>query len=131
MGYSEVTNNVRVSVFPIFLENQSSPEEYHFLWAYHVKIDNLRDEVLQLRSRYWKIVDSFGRMQEVSGAGVVGEQPILMPGDTFEYTSGTPLSTPSGMMAGYYLMETTKGDEIRITIPSFSLDSPFDRVTYN
>lgn len=130
-GYSLTSNNIKVSVFPIFLDNQSNPDEYHFLWAYHVKIENLRNDIVQLRSRYWKIIDSFGRTQEVNGVGVVGEQPILMPGDSFEYTSGTPLSTPSGTMEGHYLMETPEGSELCIKIPSFSLDSPFEKITYN
>ncbi len=126
--YSLETDQIKVTVYPIFLDNQSDPDEYHFLWAYHVKIENLSDHVVQLRSRYWRIIDGFGRLQEVKGPGVVGEQPVLNPGDSFEYTSGTPLSTPSGIMDGYYMMETSKGDELMIKIPSFSLDSPFDRM---
>lgn len=126
-SYSKMTDLVRVSVYPIFLENQSNPEEYHFLWAYHVKIENLSSCTIQLRSRYWRIIDGFGRLQEVRGPGVVGEQPILQPGEAFEYTSGTPLSTPSGIMEGHYTVETSKGEELHIKIPSFSLDSPFER----
>lgn len=127
--YAMITDHVRVSVYPIFLEGQSNPEEYHFLWAYHVKIENLGDEVVQLKSRFWRITDAFGRTQEVKGPGVVGEQPVLNPGDSFEYTSGTPLSTPSGIMEGHYLMEDlSNGKELHISIPSFSLDSPFTAV---
>lgn len=126
-SYSLKTNDVQVSVYPIFLESQSKPEDYHFLWAYHVKIENLGQKTIQLRSRYWKIIDGLGRLQEVKGPGVVGEQPVLKPGETFEYTSGTPLSTPSGLMEGHYVMQLLEGGEIHVKIPSFSLDSPFDR----
>ncbi len=131
LTYTHETDQIKVSVYPIFLDNQSNPDEYHFLWAYHVKIENLSHSVVQLRSRYWRIIDGFGRLQEVKGPGVVGEQPILNPGDSFEYTSGTPLSTPSGIMEGHYLMETSQGHELTVRIPSFSLDSPFDRVSWN
>ena len=126
--YTHETNKIKVAVYPIFLEQQSNPDNYHFLWAYHIKIDNQGDKIVQLKSRYWRIVDELGRLQEVKGLGVVGEQPILNPGDSFEYTSGTPLSTPSGMMEGHYLMVDPDGEEFKVTIPSFSLDSPFERV---
>ncbi|MBX9977300.1 MAG: Co2+/Mg2+ efflux protein ApaG [Alphaproteobacteria bacterium] len=129
--YTHVTDDIKVSVYPIFLENQSNPDEYHFLWAYHVKIENLGKTMVQLRSRYWRIIDGFGRFQEVKGPGVVGEQPVLNPGESFEYTSGTPLSTPSGIMEGHYVMETVKGEKLEVRIPSFSLDSPFDRVSWH
>jgi ApaG protein len=82
-------------------------------------------ERVQLKNRYWKIIDSNGIEQEVRGEGVVGEQPILNPGEKFEYTSGTPLSTPSGFMEGHYEMETIKGNRFEAAIPQFSLDSPF------
>ena len=104
--YSETTRSIRITVRPFFLEDQSSPEESHFVWAYHVRIENQGPETVQLRHRHWRITDSLGRMQEVRGAGVVGEQPILRPGEAFEYTSGTPLTTPSGIMVGTYQMET-------------------------
>lgn len=126
--YIHETNNINVTVYPIFLEQQSNPDNYHFLWAYHIKIHNKSDKIVQLKSRYWRIIDELGRLQEVKGIGVVGEQPILNPGDSFEYTSGTPLSTPSGMMEGHYLMVDPEGGEFAVTIPSFSLDSPFERV---
>ncbi|WP_084756074.1 Co2+/Mg2+ efflux protein ApaG, partial [Candidatus Paracaedibacter symbiosus] len=105
--YTQTTNFVKVTVFPIYLENQSSPEENHYLWAYHVHIENLGTETIQLRSRHWTITDAYGRRQEIRGGGVVGEHPTIKPGAAFEYTSGTPLSTPSGIMMGQYEMEKT------------------------
>lgn len=122
--YSKVTRGIRITVEPRFLEEQSSPVENHFVWAYHVRIENEGEEKVQLRTRYWRITDAFGRVQEVRGAGVVGEQPVLDPGGAYEYTSGTPLATPSGIMQGAYGMETDAGDAFDAAIPPFSLDSP-------
>ena len=96
------------------------------MWAYWVKIENQGGETVQLRNRYWRITDSQGQVQEVRGAGVVGEQPALKPGESFEYTSGTPLSTPSGIMLGSYQMQRNDGDTFDVTIPAFSLDSPYE-----
>ncbi len=124
--YTALTNAIRVSVEPSYLEDQSEPDESHFVWAYHITIENLGAETVQLRSRYWRITNASGQVQEVRGAGVVGEQPILEPGESFEYTSGTPLSTASGIMVGSYRMETADGDEFDIAIPAFSLDSPHE-----
>ena len=89
--YQQTTRNIQVTVQPIFLEEQSSPDESYFVWAYNVKIENGGTETVQLRSRYWRITDARGRIDEVRGPGVVGEQPVLGPGESFEYTSGTPL----------------------------------------
>jgi ApaG protein len=86
---------------------------------------------VQLRTRYWRITDSLGRVQEVRGAGVVGEQPVLKPGDSYEYTSGTPLPTPSGIMVGTYQMESQSGEKFDINVPAFSLDSPYQPVKLN
>jgi ApaG protein len=129
--YSAVTRSIKITVKPVFLDDQSSPSDNHYVWAYQVRIENQGDDVVQLRSRYWKITDSLGRMQEVRGAGVVGEQPVLKPGETFEYTSGTPLPTPSGIMTGTYQMETSSGDRFDAAIPAFSLDSPHQTVRLN
>ena len=129
--YSETTRAIRVTVQPVYLEDQSTPSENHFVWAYHVRIENTGDETVQLRSRYWRITDSFGRMQEVRGPGVVGEQPVLAPGDSFEYTSGTPLTAPSGIMVGTYQMETAGGERFDVAVPAFSLDSPHQPVRLN
>jgi ApaG protein len=122
--YKQTTRQITISVKPFFLEDQSSPEEGRFVWAYHVRIENEGDDTVQLRNRYWRITDSLGRVQEVRGAGVVGEQPVLKPGESFEYTSGTPLPTPSGIMMGSYQMESQSGDRFDVTVPAFSLDSP-------
>ena len=122
--FSKTTNNINVSVKSYYLEEQSEPDEQHYVWAYQVTINNLSQDTVQLKNRYWKIIDSNGTKQEVRGEGVVGEQPILNPGEKFEYTSGTPLSTPSGFMEGYYEMETKNGNKFEATIPLFSLDIP-------
>jgi ApaG protein len=129
--YSEITRSIKVSVKPFYLEDQSSPAEGRYVWAYHVRIENRGLETVQLRNRHWQITDSRGQMQEVRGAGVVGEQPVLAPGESFEYTSGTPLPTPSGIMVGSYEMETRAGDSFWVRVPAFSLDSPHQAVRLN
>lgn len=122
--YSSTTHNVTVSVEPMYLDGESVPDKNIFVWAYTVRIENKGGEVLQLRTRRWTITDALGRVQEVSGPGVVGEQPVLKPGESFEYTSGTPLGTPSGIMMGTYAMETPDGRMMQVDIPAFSLDTP-------
>ena len=123
--FSKTTNNINVSVKSYYLEEQSEPDEQLYVWAYQVTINNIGQQTVQLKKRYWKITDSNGTNKEVRGAGVIGEQPILRPGEKFEYTSGTPLSTPSGFMEGYYEMETKNGNKFDASIPLFSLDSPY------
>ena len=123
--YSATTKAIRVSVKPIFLDDQSTPSEDHYVWAYQVTIENTGGETVQLLNRHWRITDAHGRMQEIKGEGVVGEQPRLRPGELFEYTSGTPLTTPSGLMMGSYEMEGEGGQRFDIDIPAFSLDSPY------
>ena len=118
-------HKVSVLVEPIYLEDHSDPSEDSYLWAYKVKIKNNGRETVKLISRHWQIFDSNGNHREVTGQGVVGEQPIIEPGDEFEYTSGTPLSTTSGFMEGYYEMETKNGTKFDVSIPLFSLDSPY------
>jgi ApaG protein len=129
--YTQTTRSITVTVQPAYLEDQSSPGENHYVWAYHVRIENAGRETVQLRNRFWRITDSFGRIQEVRGPGVVGEQPVLQPGESFEYTSGTPLSAPSGIMVGAYEMETTGGESFDVAIPAFSLDSPHQEIRLN
>ncbi|MEE2662310.1 MAG: Co2+/Mg2+ efflux protein ApaG [Pseudomonadota bacterium] len=124
--YSAVTREIRVEVEPIYLDEQSEPDNGQFVWAYRVQIGNEGPEAVQLLTRYWHITDGIGRVQEVRGAGVVGEQPVLKPGDTYEYTSGTPLPTPSGIMKGTYQMKTPAGEKFDIEIPAFSLDCPHE-----
>jgi len=129
--YTQKTKHISVTVTPIYLEDQSEPDEDHYVWAYQVRIENDSLETVQLRSRHWRITDVNGLVQEVRGAGVVGEQPVLEPGESFEYTSGTPLNAPSGIMVGSYEMQTDEGDVIEVGIPAFSLDSPHQVVRPN
>lgn len=129
--YSCTTHHIRVTVQPMYLDEQSSPDDQQFVWAYQVRIENLGERTVRLRNRYWSITDARGRTQEVRGPGVVGEQPLLRPGESFEYTSGCPLSTPSGMMVGAYEMEAESGERLEVNIPAFSLDSPHQRVSLN
>ena len=123
--YQTTTRNIRVTVEPQFLDDRSSPEHNRYFWAYTIEIANIGKELVQLRSRYWRITDARGHIEEVRGPGVVGEQPVLKPGETFTYTSGCPLTTPSGIMAGWYQMEVAGGGEFNVEIPAFSLDSPY------
>ncbi len=129
--YTAETRSIRVTVEPVYLEDQSSPSDSHYVWAYHVRIENMGQQTVQLRQRHWKITDSLGRRQEVRGPGVVGQEPILSPGESFEYTSGTPLNAPSGIMVGSYEMETIDGDRFDVAIPAFSLDSPHEPARVN
>ena len=129
--YRETTRAIQVTVEPNFVEAESSPDEGRYFWAYKIEIVNLGEEVVQLRSRHWRITDASGRTEEVHGAGVVGKQPVLKPGETFSYTSGCPLPTSSGIMVGSYQMQTTAGELFSIAIPAFSLDLPDVRRTVN
>jgi len=122
--YSETTRTIKITVRPFYLEQHSSPDENRFVWAYHVRIENTGGETVQLRNRHWRITDARGRLQEVRGPGVVGEQPVLAPGQVFEYTSSCPLTTPSGFMVGDYEMETPGGESFLARVPAFSLDLP-------
>ena len=123
--YAKTTRHIHVSVRSFYLEDQSKPEESHYVWAYRVRIENRGREPVQLLRRTWHITDGRGRTQHVHGAGVRGEQPILEPGETFEYTSGTPLDTPSGFMVGaYHMIVPVSGESFDVAIPAFSLDSP-------
>ena len=124
--YSAVTREIRVQVEPVYLDDQSEPDNAQYVWAYRVQIENEGTETVQLLIRYWHITDGMGRVQEVRGAGVVGEQPVLNPGESYEYTSGTPLPTPSGIMKGSYQMSTPSGDKFDIEVPAFSLDCPHE-----
>ncbi len=122
--YRETTRAIQVTVEPRFVEDESAPEDGHYFWAYRIEISNLGEEVVRLKSRHWQITDANGRTEEVRGAGVVGKQPLLKPGETFAYTSGCPLTTPSGIMVGTYQMQTEKGELFSVAIPPFSLDMP-------
>ncbi|PJB70509.1 MAG: Co2+/Mg2+ efflux protein ApaG [Alphaproteobacteria bacterium CG_4_9_14_3_um_filter_47_13] len=123
--YSKTTNGITVTVEPTYLADQSEPADSHYIWAYHITIENSSSNAIYLRSRYWKITDSNGITQEIKGDGVIGEQPMLKPGERFEYTSGAPLPTPGGIMVGAYHMQNSNGEAFTVDIPAFSLDSPY------
>ncbi|MGQ0741175.1 MAG: Co2+/Mg2+ efflux protein ApaG [Alphaproteobacteria bacterium] len=124
--YERITRDIRVAVEPSFLESHSDPEENRFFWAYHIVIENQGRDTVQLLTRHWLITDAQGRVQEVKGAGVVGEQPVLKPATRFEYTSGVPLETPTGFMTGSYRMRSAAGEDFDIAIPTFALESPYE-----
>ena len=123
---SATTGGITVSVETAYIERDSDPDNQYFVWAYRIKIENNSVNTVQLVSRHWMITDALGRQQEVRGAGVVGEQPVLAPGESFTYSSGTPLHTPSGFMCGTYAMRADDGRVFNIEIPAFSLDCPND-----
>ncbi len=123
--YDRTTRSILVTAKPIYLENESEPDDGRFFWAYTISIENRGQETVQLLTRHWQITDALGNKQEVRGDGVIGEQPVLEPGESFEYTSGTPLTTPTGFMVGSYNMQNESGERFDIAIPAFSLDSPY------
>ncbi len=129
--YKATTRAILVTVEPQYLPDQSEPTKSQYVWSYKVRIENQSDVAVQLRSRHWKITDGLGRLQEVKGPGVVGKTPLLRPGEMFEYTSGTPLSTPSGIMGGTYQMVDEAGVKFDIEIPTFSLDTPTTQRSLN
>lgn len=129
--YRAITRQIEVIVEPQFLPERSSPDKRQFFWAYTIIIVNVGTETVQLKTRHWIITDGAGRSQEVRGEGVIGEQPVLGPGERFEYTSGVPLTTTSGFMTGRYQMVTDTGEPFEIDIPLFSLDSPDTKRTLN
>jgi len=129
--YSASTESITIIVEPSYLEEESTPADHQFRWAYHVRIENKGSDTVKLVSRYWRITDALGRVQEVRGPGVVGEQPVLKPGQSFEYRSWTPLETPSGIMVGSYRMEREGGEPFDAAIPAFSLDSPYQPARLN
>jgi ApaG protein len=129
--YEAVTHDIRVRVTPAYVEDQSTPEDNYFFWTYTIVIENTGSEVVQLRSRAWRITDAYGHTEEVRGPGVVGETPVISPGESFSYTSGCPLRTPQGIMVGTYQMVREDGDELSVNIPAFSLDSPFAKRNLN
>ncbi len=127
--YRATTRQIEVTVEPSFMPERSDKGQY--FWAYTIVILNNGGETVQLQRRHWVITDATGRQQEVRGEGVVGEQPVLGPGEQFEYTSGVPLTTASGFMGGHYQMVSESGERFEIEIPTFSLDSPDFRRTLN
>lgn len=122
--FTKTTRQLKVTVFPTYLPEQSDVTLGVHMWAYFIRIENMGDETVQLINRHWHITDANGKVQEVRGPGVVGEQPTLEPGDFHQYTSGVSLQTPSGIMQGDYEMQSQSGESFLIDIPAFSLDSP-------
>ena len=122
--YRAITRQIEVTVEPAFMPERSSAEHSRYFWSYTIVITNTGDETVQLRTRHWIITDASGKREEVRGEGVVGEQPVLAPGERFEYTSGVPLPTASGFMSGRYQMVSASGERFEIEVPTFSLDSP-------
>jgi ApaG protein len=129
--YRAMTRHIEVVVTPRFVADRSSPENNYYFWAYTISITNNGAETVQLKTRHWRITDAHGRRQDVRGAGVVGEEPVLKAGESFEYTSGVPLQTPSGFMVGSYGMVTAAGEHFDIEVPAFSLDSVESKRTIN
>jgi len=124
--YEETTRDIKIAVEPDFLEDQSEPEEGRYIWSYRIIIENKSENTVQLLSRYWRITDARGRVREVRGEGVVGEQPMIAPGRSYEYTSGAPLETASGFMTGTYRMRDAAGESFEVGIPMFALESPYE-----
>jgi ApaG protein len=129
--YKAITRGIAVSVEPSYLEANSSPDDSQYFWAYRVTIENQGRETVQLLNRHWMITNARGEFTEVKGAGVIGKQPFLRPGESYTYTSGAPLNTSSGMMGGSYQMESDRGERFDIEIPTFSLDCPDQDVLLN
>lgn len=124
--FEAVTGDITIGVEPHFLEDESDPGDGRFVWAYTVTIRNDGERAVQLLLRRWEITDARGVTQIVEGEGVVGEQPVIGPGESFTYTSAAPLSTPSGLMLGAYTMTRIgSGDRFAAAVPPFPLDSPF------
>ncbi|KQT54412.1 Co2+/Mg2+ efflux protein ApaG [Aureimonas sp. Leaf454] len=125
--YSATTRHITVTVTPSYLDAQSSPANGRWVFAYKVEIENGSRDTVQLTHRHWHITDGRGQVEEVEGPGVVGDTPILSPGDSYTYTSGCPLPTPSGIMQGHYRMQLPNGKSFDVEIPAFSLDAPAAR----
>lgn len=129
--YRQTTHDIQVSVLPVYIDERSDPDRDLYFWAYRVQIENLGKHAVQLINRYWHITNATGAVEEVSGEGVVGEQPVIEPGGEFDYTSGCPLDTPSGIMTGHYEMRSETGEMLKIAIPAFSLDLPDAEPVFN
>jgi ApaG protein len=130
-AYVAETEGIVVRVRPSYLAGQSDPAGGRWVWAYQVEIENRGRETVQLMARHWTITDARGEVEEVRGPGVVGEQPVIRPGDSYSYASGCPLGTPSGSMVGAYYMTDERGRAFEAAIPAFSLDVPGQRRVLN
>ena len=122
--YRAVTRQIEVTVEPNFLPERSVVDRGQYFWSYTITITNFGSETVQLKRRHWIITDANGRQQEIRGDGVIGEQPVLAPGERHKYTSGVPLTTASGFMTGRYQMVSESGEQFEIEVPTFSLDGP-------
>lgn len=123
--YEQETNGIIVRAEPAYLEAESAPEASRYVWAYTIEIENRSAEIVQLLHRHWRITDLNGLIQEVHGEGVIGQQPVIEPGEAFRYTSACPLDTPNGWMAGAYeMIALDRGEPFLVAIPPFALDSP-------
>jgi ApaG protein len=122
--YVATTKDVQITVWPEFIDSKSSIVGDIFIWAYHVRIDNNSLEQIKLVNRYWKIIDERGIIQEISGEGVIGEQPLIKVGTHYQYSSGVHLRYHSGIMTGHYQMQKPNGEVFNVAIPTFSLDVP-------
>ncbi len=124
MDYHHTSNAITVRVEVEYVPQDEHPGDDRHVWAYHITMSNGGAFTVQLKTRHWTITDAMGRVQEVEGPGVVGETPVLKPGDSYTYSSGCPLTTSSGAMSGYYMFERADGVPLRVIIPAFSLDLP-------
>jgi ApaG protein len=123
--FAQTTDDITVKVIPQFLQQESEPDSGRYAWSYTVVVENSSEESVQILKRSWKIVDSNGFIQEVSGPGVVGQTPTIRPGESYEYTSMASLLTGSGMMLGAYEVCSKSGKKFSVEVPAFSLDSEF------
>ena len=129
--YRAVTRQIEVTVEPNFQPGRSVTDKGQYFWSYTIVITTSGTETVQLRTRHWIVTDAGGRKQVFRGEGVVGKQPVLAPGERFEYTSGVPLTTTSGFMTGRYQMVSESGEHFEIDVPTFSLDSPDSKRVLN
>lgn len=129
--FKATTHGITVNVLPVYIDERSDPQSSQYFWAYRISIENASGKTVQLLSRYWHITDAIGRVEEVQGDGVVGEQPVIPEGETYNYTSGCPLQTPSGIMSGNYTMVDQAGNRFEIEIPAFPLDLPDHKPSLN
>ena len=130
--YSRTTRKLKVTVIPEFRESLSSISQHLYVWTYNIMLENYSENVVQLISRSWQVIDAKGLIHEISGTGVVGKQPILKPGGVFKYKSQTKLSASSGIMLGSYKIEDKDSGELYdVVVPAFSLDNPYDLIILN
>ncbi len=122
--HAAMTHGVTVRVSVTFMPEQSRVEAGKWFWVYHIRIENNREDTIQLLTRHWRISDARGMISLVDGEGVVGETPVLAPGQTHDYVSGCPLATPHGSMEGFYTFQDGAGDMFEARIPFFPLAAP-------